>query len=129
MGGLFFNVLMTVFIFIFSTRSDRRCGRIPNTTAVESHFDHLFFDARFVGAKSIGKLKTSVTGFTFVTGPPVRLIAISTNPFAPNSILIATVAARNDECYHTIQTKCPQLRHDPLYNSRINRSNLKVSRL
>ena len=62
---------------------------------------------RFV---SVEKLKTALTGFTFVTGPPVRLITIGTKPFAPNSILVATVAARNDESYHAVETKCPQLR-------------------
>ena len=60
----------------------------------------------------VEQLKTALTGFTAVAGPPVRLIAISTKPFAPNGILVATIAARNDESYHAVETRCPQLRHD-----------------
>ena len=55
----------------------------------------------------VEQLKTALAVLTFVP-----LIAVGTESFAPNGILVATVAARDDECYHAIETKSPPLRHD-----------------
>ena len=109
---------MTVFMFIFNTRSDRRCGHIPNATSIEGHVNDFLFDARFMCFVCVGQLKATFTGFTFVAGSAagrlaVRLITVRAEPFTPNSILVATVAARNDESYHTVRTKSPRLRHNP----------------
>ena len=103
---------MTVFMLIFSTRSDRRCGCNPNATAVEGHINNFLFDTGVVCVMGVDQLKTTPTVFAFVAGPPVRLVTVSTESFASNGLLVATIAARNDECYHAIETKSPQLRHD-----------------
>jgi len=68
----------------------------------------------FVGVE---QLKTALTVLPFIPGSAagrlaVRLIAVGTKSFAPNGILVATVAARDDECYHAVETKSPWLRHD-----------------
>ena len=55
----------------------------------------------------IVELKTTGTGFTFVP-----LMAIGTESFTSNLVLVATVAARNSDGYHTIKTKSPYLGHD-----------------
>ena len=68
----------------------------------------------------IVELKTTATGFTLVAGPPVRrsagppvrLVPVGTEFFMSNLILVATVAARNGDSYHTIKTESPYLGHD-----------------
>ena len=57
----------------------------------------------------IVELKTTATGFTFVA-----LMAVGRESFTPNLILIATVAARNSDSYHTIKTNSPYLGHDQI---------------
>ena len=77
-------------------------SRIPNATSIECHLDDLFLNARFVRPVGIVELKTTVTGFTFVP-----LMTVGTESFTSNLILVATIAARNGDSYHTIKTKSP----------------------
>ena len=46
-----------------------------------------------MGPMGASQLKATLTELTFVTGPPVRLISISTETFTPDGIRIAAVAA------------------------------------
>lgn len=62
-----------------------------------------------MGFVGVGQLKSTPTVFTFVA-----LMTVSAEPFTPDSLLVAAVAARNDERYHAIKTESPQLRHDQL---------------
>ena len=67
----------------------------------------------------IVELKTTGTGFTFVAGSAagrlaVRLMTVGTDSFTSNLILVATVAARNGDSYHTIKTNSPYLGHDQI---------------
>lgn len=82
-------------------------SRIPNTTSIQGHFNDFLFDTRFMCFVSVGQLEATFTGFTFVA-----LITVRTEPFTPDSLLVATVAARNDESYHAVKTKSPRLCHD-----------------
>ena len=73
----------------------------------------------------IVELKTTVTSFTFVAGSAagrlaVRLMTVGTEFFMSNLILVATVAARNGDSYHTIKTKSPYLGHNHLFYRSIN---------
>ncbi len=65
----------------------------------------------------IVELKTTGTGFTFVAGSAagrlaVRLMTVGTESFTSNLILVATVAARNDDSDHTIKTNSLYLGHN-----------------
>ena len=106
---------MTVFMFIFSTRSDRRCGCIPNATAIKGHVNDFLFYTEFVCRMGVDQLKTTRTVFAFVAGPPVRLMTVGAEAFMSDSIFIAAVAARNDESCHAVKTISLQLRHDQVF--------------
>ena len=95
-----------------STRSDRRCGSIPDATPIECHINDLFFDAWLVGPLVIIELEGALTVFTAVAGPPVRLMTLSAATFAPDSFGFTTVAARDDDSYHTLMTTSPPSSHD-----------------
>ena len=103
---------MTVFMLILNTRSDRRCGCIEDTTNVQGHVDDLLFDTGLVGPLGISQLETTLAGFTFIAGPPVRLVAGRTNSFSPNLVLITAVAARNGDSYQAVKMKSLSLRHN-----------------
>ena len=83
---------------------------VPDAAAIECHLDDSFLDARFMRPMGIVELKTTGTGFTFVP-----LMAIGTESFTSNLVLVATVAARNSDGYHTIKTKSPYLGHDRIF--------------
>ena len=104
---------MTVFMLILSTLSDRRCGRVPNAAPVECHVSDLFFDAGFVCPVDVVELKATLTGFTAIAGPPVRLMTVGAKTFTPDGILVATIAARDDNSDHVVKTKSLSLRHYP----------------
>lgn len=87
-------------------------GCVADTASVQGHVDDLFFDAGLVGLLSVVELKTSLAGFTFVAGPPVRLMAFGGDAFTSNGLLVVTVAARNGDSYHAVETQSPRLRHD-----------------
>ena len=88
----------------------------------------MFLDARLVRLVGIVELKTTVTSFTFVAGSAagrlaVRLMTVGTDSFTSNLILVATVAARNDDRDHTIKTNSPYLGHNRIidtYTTEIN---------
>ena len=69
----------------------------------------MFLDARFMRPMGIVELKTTGTGITFVA-----LMTVGTESFTSNLILVATIAARNGDSYHTIKTNSSYLGHDQI---------------
>ena len=110
--GFFLSVLITVFMLMRNTLSDRRCGGIPNATPIKGHINDLFFDAWLVGPLVTIELESALTVFTAVAGPPARLMTMSAKTFAPDSFRLTTVATRNDDSYHTLLTRSPPSSHD-----------------
>lgn len=82
-------------------------GCVSNATPVEGHVNDLLLDTRFMGFVGVYQLETTLAVFTLVA-----LIAVGTESFSPNGVLIATIPTRDDESYHTMETKSPWLRHD-----------------
>ena len=115
--GFFFNTLITVFMLIFNTRSDRRCGRITDATAIKGHIDDLFFDAGLVGPLAIIELESALAVFTAIAGPPVRLMTTSAKAFAPDRFGVTAIATGDDNSYHTLITISPLSSHDPFFHN------------
>lgn len=92
----------------------QHAGRIADTTPVQGHVDDLFLNAGLVSPLGIVKLKTTLAGFAFVAGPPVRLVAAGADSFTSDSVLVGAVAARNNESYHPVETQSPRSSHDLL---------------
>ena len=113
--GFFLSVLITVFMLMRNTLSDRRCGGIPNATPIKGHINDLFFDAWLVGPLVTIELESALTVFTAVAGPPARLMTMSAKTFAPDSFRLTTVATRNDDSYHTLLTRSPPSSHDRFF--------------
>ena len=72
----------------------------------------MFFDAWLVGPLVTIELESALTVFTAIAGPPVRLMTLSAATFAPDSFRFTTVAARDDDSYHTLMTTSPPSSHD-----------------
>ena len=87
----------------------QHASRIADATTIKSHVDHLLFDARLISPLAVAELKTAFTGLTLVP-----LMAGCADSFSPDSVGLVTVAAKNGDSNHVVETKSLSLRHDRL---------------